>query len=192
MEVRLATPQDCEAIARIHVQCWREVYSFIPEQVHQKRGYEFRLAQWRTVVAQNLKCEFLYVLTTGGLVVGFGFAKENQEAGIPAKGELHAGYVLPEHRGGISGPLLMREMVSALCTQGMMPISLCAFQKNRVRTWYRSLGWVPILRRNRVIEGQGVPELVYVQPDLDGLINRLDRIIARWERANGQVGAFGT
>ncbi|AVX04302.1 hypothetical protein MXMO3_01777 [Maritalea myrionectae] len=193
MEVEKARAVDCPAIARIHVDCWREVYPYISKQVQNQRGYHFRLDQWKDVVSREARHEALFVLRESGQIVGFGFAKENKDVALPALGELHAGYIMPQHRGGISGPLLMQKMVIALIQQDLAPISLWAFKQNRVRAWYKSLGWVSMVARDRVVAGEAIPEVGYIHPNLDELLSRLDTIIERARAMpKAQYAASGT
>ena len=55
MYVRPAELRDCPEIARLHVDVWREVYSYIPETVHFNRNYDYRLKQWRSEVSYAQK-----------------------------------------------------------------------------------------------------------------------------------------
>ena len=179
--VEKATRADCAVIAMIHTTCWAEVYSFIPKSVHQSRSVEFRFEQWLRVVEDPGWGEALYVVRLEGQAIGFGFAKPSTEDSIEALGELHAAYLLKPYRGGVAGPMLMKEMLVHLIQCELEPVSLWAFDQNKVRISYRAFGWQPVLRRDRVIAGEGVPETAYIHPDVEQLIDRIDAFVAKSE-----------
>jgi hypothetical protein len=125
--------------------------------------------------------EALFVVRLEGQAIGFGFAKPSQEAEIDALGELHAAYLLKPYRGGVAGPMLMKQMLVHLVQEKLEPVSLWAFDQNKVRISYRAFGWRPVFRRDRMIAGKGVPETAYIHPDVEQLIDRIDAFVAKSE-----------
>lgn len=104
IEMRSANLEDASDIARIHVSCWRDVYPFMPEEVHTARGYEMRLKQWTELLSNPNPNTQILVVDDEGTTIGFTMVKENEDPAIPeARGELHAAYFLPEYRGMPSG-----------------------------------------------------------------------------------------
>lgn len=182
MSLRMATKDDVDAISKIHASCWREVYSFMPDDVLNSRTAEYRKKQWNNWLQSEADDQSLVVLLGDDEVVGFCCCKPNNDPDAPARGEMHAMYVLPEWRGGPVGPMMFRQMAVFLTERDMTPMVLWAFKKNPVRRWYAQLGWQKFIERDRVIEGQGIPEVGYIHNDPEKLIGRLDRLLASSEK----------
>lgn len=178
MNIRNGIYTDAAAISEIHSLCWREVYSFMPEEVHQARSKQYRKEQWDNWFKRSPEDEMLLVLTSDDVVVGFALSKPNHDTEINAKGEMHAGYVLPEFRGGVSGPALMRELAERMFNQGQWPACIWAFQENPYRRFYSALGWHASVFRTRSIAGNEIPEVGYTSPSFLDLATRLDRMLA--------------
>lgn len=179
MQIRKATEFDIGKIAHIHVTCWREVYSFMPEFIFRARNYEYREAQWLKIIRDIELKEGLFVLNdSASAVVGFCYCCSNEDAALKAAGELHAAYILPQHRGGIAGPMMMLTMLDALSEKGLSPTGLWAFDDNRIQKWYRLMGWRSAVKRHRFIAGFEFPETGFLCPDEPRLRSRLKRIIS--------------
>lgn len=177
---RPANMLDSRDISKIHAFCWRETYHFMPSEVLEVRCENYRLRQWDAWFRNPNPEEQLFKILAGDKIVGFCFCKENEDVDLPlARGELHAGYVLPEYRGGIVGPLAISVMAKFLRSQNLSPISLWAFKENRIRLWYAQLGFRKVVTRDRVIAGHAIPEFGYVHPDVNQLIDHVDKFIQR-------------
>lgn len=175
-----ANPQDSNDISIIHAFCWRETYDFMPPEVLNNRSEDYRKNQWESWFEKKKPSEALYKVVADKKIVGFCFCKENDDIDLPeARGELHAAYILPEFRGGIVGPLMMKTMAKFLRRQNQCPISLWAFRENKVRLWYAQLGFKRVVARDRLIFGHAIPEFGYVHPDPDDLIDHMEFLISR-------------
>lgn len=176
--VRKARDTDARAIAHIHAQSWQEVYHFMGPKVLASRNFEYRLNQWRRWFEATPKSEALYCLTHSGTVVGFAMAKPNTDDEISARGEFHACYILPQFRGGNSGPLAMQTLAEFLHSEHLWPACVWAFRDNPYRRIYAGIGCRAQVYRDRVIQGQRLPEIGYLVPPYQKLINRLERMRA--------------
>ncbi len=178
MYIEVAKKHNLSTTTDIHIKCWSEVYSFIPDKFHNARTYEYRLRQWQEIYIKKEYGSALFVLRSpSGKVVGFCYCMQNKDMDIDAKSELHAAYILPEWRGGISGPLMMQVMVQYLLHLKLSPICLWAFDNNPIQRWYQMMGWKKVVRRNRTIEGIDIPESGFICPKPDKLLRRLNSII---------------
>lgn len=172
--LRFAKSKDIFDIAEIHTTVWREVYHFIPEEVHASRTFDHRVQQWRRIVANPVKGQALLVVEEHGKIGGFCFACPSLDKDTPkGAGEMHAAYILPDFRGGITGTLMMISMSVVLDQAGLSPMTLWAFQENRIHEWYAALGWKPFIKRDRVIEGVKIPEIGFFCNDPKTLQGRL-------------------
>lgn len=162
IKMRSAHLDDAAAIAQIHVSCWRDVYPFMPEEVHAARGYEFRLEQWiRTLKEQNPNQQIL-VIEDDNEIIGFTMVKENDDPAIAdARGELHAAYFLPQYRGHAIGIHALNRMIHFLWSRDLWPVCLWAFRDNPVREKYEKAGWTPVVHRDRDVAGTLIPEVGY-------------------------------
>lgn len=185
--VRHALKTDVSDIARIHASCWQEAYSFLPAGMRNNRNYTYRKKQWNSWFSNPVEKEALFVLLNNNEVIGFGFCCQNKDDDIPdALGELHAAYVMPEYRGGISGPILLREMMRHLADVNLLPASLWAWQQNPIRITYGQWGFVRKIRRDRTVGGYTAAEVGYITPNAYQLIERLDRVILSGHASGGR------
>lgn len=181
MFIELAKEEDLGKICEIHISCWQEVYHFIPDKVHKARTWKVRYLQWLRVLKEQKPGTALFVLKQNtGEVVGFCFCAPNEDCDLNAASELHAAYILPEFRGGITGPLMMSTMVKFLMERDLTPIGLWAFDENKIQRWYQMLGFKRSIRRDRVIENTYIPESGFVCLEPDKLLARLQPIIDRY------------
>jgi len=174
--IRSAVLSDVVSIAKIHVTCWREVYAFMPSEVHAQRGFQYRLDQWLTWFDTLPSDEAVFVLTDAIGVVGFAVAKANKDLDFDVPGEFHACYILPHYRGGEAGPVAMMALADFLMSKGLWPACLWAFKHNPYRRIYPALGCTPEVFRDRHIAGHALPEIGYRAPEFAVLMKRLNRM----------------
>jgi GNAT superfamily N-acetyltransferase len=104
--LRLATIEDAERIATIHVRTWRVAYEgIVPLQYLASLSIQERANLWRRVVAEQHGTVLLAVAPLGE--VGFISFGPSRDKNVKEKAEIYAIYVLPEfwHQ-GIGGELL--------------------------------------------------------------------------------------
>lgn len=177
LSIRNGICSDIIAISEIHSFCWQEVYAFMPGTVHVARSQAYRRDQWERWFDEQPEGETLIVLTFDETVVGFALSKPNADQDIAAAGEMHAGYILPEFRGGMSGPAMMKALADRMLELGQWPACIWAFKENPHRRFYTALGWHPVVHRDRVIAGERIPEVGYTSPSYETLTGRLDRML---------------
>lgn len=175
--VRPARPEDAAAIAHVHAAGWQDTYRFMPDAVLAARNEAMRRAQWQAQLGAPGGTEGVFVLTHRARVTGFAWCLANDDADLPATGQMRAMYVLADYRGGVSGPLLFRAMARDLMQRCLAPVGCWAFRGNPIRRWYAQLGWRRVIDRDRILDGFALPETGYVHPDLNGFIDRLERFI---------------
>lgn len=180
ISIRPAKIDDVSMVSRIHAFCWRETYSFMPEPVLQSRNREFRKMQWLGWFESQNENEGLFVVEADHDVVGFCFCCPNSDPEINGRGEMHAAYVMPAHRGREVGPVMMLTMLEFMMARELTPPVLWAFRSNPIRLWYAQMGWRSQVKRNRVLESFAVPEVGYVCDDCDALWLRLTRLVRRY------------
>ena len=163
--VKQATLNDLGAIARIHVDCWREIYTFVPEAVHQARNLTVRYEQWEEVIVANRPNERLWSVWLDEKIVGFAHANDAGDKDIPeARALFNAAYFTPAVRKQNVGVYVMDAMIQFATGADLWPACLWAFEKNPGRSRNVAAGWQEVCRRDRTIEGIAVPEVGYLSP----------------------------
>ena len=156
MSLRAATPADAEAIARVHVQAWRETYAGLVPQAHlDALDPAERAALWRGLVPRPDRR--VAVAERGGRVVGFACAGPGREAHPGHPGEVMALYVLRAHHGEGLGRALLEDALAWLGT----PAYLWVLRDNPTRGFYERMGGRVIARRDEEVGGALRPEVAY-------------------------------
>ena len=139
--IRAATPDDAQAIARVHVQSWRETYrGLLPEDFLERMtdgaALERRRAMWSTLAARP---EPVRVAVRGGEVVAFASGGAPQDhPGYDA--EVHTLYCLRAAQGQGTGRALLREVAGELRAGGAGTLALWVLDTNPTRGWYARQG----------------------------------------------------
>lgn len=152
--IRPATPDDAEAVARVHVETWRTAYAHAlsPEGL---AGLSV------THRAELHRRSPPVVAEVDGELVGFVSVGPGTDA--DTDGELYAIYVLPDHWGSGVGRALMEAGEERLRELGHQHAVLWVLEDNpRARRFYEAAGWtLDGTRRPIEIFGQPVPEIRY-------------------------------
>jgi ribosomal protein S18 acetylase RimI-like enzyme len=139
--IRRATPDDAEAIARVHIRTWQGAYAHVfPPEALAGISAEARARAWRA----NLGGTFgaTYVAERNGEVVGFASGGPSHDADCEGLGELYAIYVDPEHWDSGAGRQLAVQVEDALRGEGFAAATLWVLDDNpRARRFYESGGW---------------------------------------------------
>ncbi|WP_404932673.1 GNAT family N-acetyltransferase [Phaeobacter gallaeciensis] len=175
--IRPASIHHVDGIARVHVACWTECYPYLPSEMHRIRGIDYRRKQWQTKLSSP-GMHMTWILSDASGIAGFSHIQLNMDPDLPVGGvELHACYFLPRLRRGLAGPNMMQEMLQYARSEGHASCSIWAWDSNPLRRTYNALGFLPLVRRMRVIGGAMAPEVGYHCDDLDRLERRLVRSI---------------
>ncbi|NNC11453.1 GNAT family N-acetyltransferase [Planctomonas sp. JC2975] len=94
VEIRDAVPADAEAIARVHVDTWRETYSgVLAERYFSEEAYQDRPLMWTGYLSLRPRPGRLSVAVHDGRIVGFANAADSAlpaaSHGIPPARPLH-------------------------------------------------------------------------------------------------------
>lgn len=146
--IRRATPDDADALGRVHVQAWRETYpGIVPDAVIAARDPLERASMWRRVIATDEIV--LLAHDDAGSLLGFANAGPQREPDLlPLAGEINAIYLLQAAKRRGRGRGLMRATAQALLARGLASASLWVLDGNTVaQAFYTSLGGRVALRR---------------------------------------------
>jgi ribosomal protein S18 acetylase RimI-like enzyme len=145
--VRTASPDDADAIARVHIGTWQAAYAHIfPAEALDRLAS--RLAQraefWQEAIASGNPRSHTLVGQERDRVVGFASIGPTRDDDLDPEqvGELFAIYVLPEAWGEGVGRALMRELVARLRKERFRAAILWVLEDNpRTRRFYELAGW---------------------------------------------------
>jgi GNAT superfamily N-acetyltransferase len=160
VNVRLATIDDAERIAEVHVRSWQSAYpGLMPQPYLDAQDVTQRATQWQRWLLEPPPRLHVFVADhaddgpAGGArpkgIVGFAvvspYRVEDGEA-HPGEhvGELGAIYALADHWGTGVGRGLMDAAVAALADEGYTEAVLWVIEGNaRARRFYEAAGWEP-------------------------------------------------
>ena len=140
--IRDATVEDASAIARIHVDTWRNAYAgIIPESYLAKLSKEQRQNRWADSLSQST-AGTIVITDRNSDVVGwasFGPSRDDDGAGM---GELYAVYLESSHQGKGYGKKMMAAAEDRLIKIGFTSITLWVLELNgNARRFYEKTGY---------------------------------------------------
>jgi ribosomal protein S18 acetylase RimI-like enzyme len=144
LSIRSATPDDADALARVHIDSWRAAYrGLMPDTYLDSLDYERRAGQFRKSLATQ--AEETYVVEEHGQTLGFltvGVCRD-EDVDTATTGEIWGIYLAPEHfRKGIGRQLASRGM-EMLKSKGYKIAVLWVFAGNaQARGFYEAMGFM--------------------------------------------------
>jgi len=164
--IREATEGDVPAIARVHVQSWRETYRGIVPQAFLD-GIQVEEWEARRRKNQAQPGNVTLAAEEDGAVVGFTIGGSNREPHPDFDKELYAVYVLRSHHGRGLGRALMRALAGRLRPRGLI---LWVLRDNPSRAFYERLGGTLAGTKPIEIGGATLEEVAYGWKDVTPLL----------------------
>ncbi|MDP9027403.1 MAG: GNAT family N-acetyltransferase [Actinomycetota bacterium] len=133
--VRRAAVEDAPAIARVHIQAWRETYSRLLEPGElDDLDVDARAVRWEQIIADARST--VWVAAIAEKTIGFATAGVRRDHEMPRPIELEAIYVLAAHHGSAAGQRLLDAAI------GDSPAFLFVAADNpRAQAFYRRNGF---------------------------------------------------
>ncbi len=160
-------PEEAEAFAALHVQCWREAYSaFVPAALMATFSTEKRLPMWQAALANPQR--FILGAYAHGKPVGFVMSGATEEKFIAEQdGHLWALYIAAaQHRQGVGRALAHAAAQHWLSHGGKtMTIGVLA-ENNLARAFYEKLGAKLLKYGTYNWDGFDLPDCLYIFDDL--------------------------
>ena len=171
MTVRLATPDDADAIERVRTDTWRATYrDLMPDSVLDALGYDG--SRRRQQMAAMAADRFALVAEHDGAVVGFVYGGPSRAEDADHPGEIYAIYVLPSHQGHGHGLALMRAGAREVQARGWRGMLIWVLRENHAsRSFYERMGGRHLRDRDtdREVEGVTMTESGYAWDDVSVL-----------------------
>jgi ribosomal protein S18 acetylase RimI-like enzyme len=168
--IRSARPDDAPAIARVHVDSWRETYAgIVPDDFLASLSYERREGMWRSGLEHPAWKGVLFVAEDPEHgVVGFVAGGPPQEGDEEFSCELWALYLLRAHQGRDIGRQLFRRFTSEMASRGHSSMLLWVLAENPTTGFYERMGGVKVREREIEVGGKKLVEWAYGWRDLRG------------------------
>lgn len=143
--LRLATPEDSQAVAEVQTATWKVAYAgLMPREYLAALSAEERQPVWRAGIESH---RYSIVLAEqGSRLIGFSAYAKSRDSDNTAgsAGEIQAIYVLQSHWGAGAGRALLEFSEGALRSAGFKEITLWVLDGNeRARSFYERHGFAP-------------------------------------------------
>ncbi|MDE3155995.1 MAG: GNAT family N-acetyltransferase [Acidobacteriota bacterium] len=169
--LRLATPADADAIARVHVAAWQDTYTgILPASFLARLSIHEDASRWQRLVADRQSGLFVHVAAGADGIIGFAVGGPNRRGHRRYTGELQAIYLRrASQRQGI-GSALARAVAAGLAERRLSSMIVWVLAKNAgARQFYEALGGRAAGRRQLEIAGIRLEAVAYGWKDTSGL-----------------------
>jgi ribosomal protein S18 acetylase RimI-like enzyme len=173
--LRAARLEDAAAIARVHVQAWRETYrGLVPDAVLASLSVEQRVRAWSDMLAAGPRAPAIFVAEEESEIIGFAAAGPSRDQLLKCDGEVSSIYLLDGYKRRGIGRALFTQAVSSLCERGCTSAGLWVLDTNvGARRFYESMG------------GRAGPTKVDARPDVT-----LHEVAYVWDHIEQKSGRF--
>jgi GNAT superfamily N-acetyltransferase len=163
--IRAATAADAQAIARVHVQAWRESYGgLMPDAMLAALSVDRSARMWMEILAGEA---IVHVVESPAGVVGFGSAGPARDALLGTTGEITSIYLLDSVKRHGLGRMLFTSLMRALARGGHISAGLWVLVDNHgSRRFYEALGGRIGETRTLHRDDADLHEIAYVWSDL--------------------------
>jgi GNAT superfamily N-acetyltransferase len=176
LRIRIATPDDAQALARMHIASWHETYAgILPDKMLTSLSVEARAAAWSQIMREpsTARSTVIYLAEHKGTIIGFGACGAQRTENLRDKGydgEFGAIYVLRAFQGQGIGACLLGKMSLDLLARGFSAAALWVLRDNpTARRFYEHHGGKIIAEREDIRDGAVLVELAYGWSDLKEL-----------------------
>lgn len=147
VNLRMATLDDAESIARIHVETWRTTYAgMLPDDMLVAMSEEKQAGMWRRMLRGGETAIVADHPRHG--IVAFGSYGPNRSGRDGYTGEVYTLYVHPDFQGLGIGRGLLRVLFGALAREGHDSALIWVLEQNPARFFYEAMGGRPVAGRD--------------------------------------------
>ncbi len=164
---REATVADALAVAKVHVQSWRESFAgIVPQTYLDKMSVENRTKVFEKGFALDSYKMFVAETEANGIVgfADFGKARDNHDK---FEAELYAIYLLRDFQRKGIGSKLFDLVVQSVVADGINSLSLIALEVSPYKSFYEKTGGHLVERKTTNIEGESYTTIIYGWDKLD-------------------------
>lgn len=161
-QVRLATVEDAEGFAKVHVDTWRECYKgIVPDAYLEGLDLAQRTKGWKYILSST--DQLCSVVESDQIVIGWVTCGANRDGNESNIFEIYGIYVLPQYWGSDAGISLLRAAIERLDDLNPKAITLWVLRENaRAQNFYKKQGFSPDGAKKLVnIGGKELEEVRY-------------------------------
>ncbi|MCK8487410.1 GNAT family N-acetyltransferase [Paenibacillus sp. MBLB2552] len=142
MKIRLASLNDIEGIAKVHLESWKTTYkNIISDSYLSNITLEGRIRNWTWVFNNSNNGEVIYVIEDeNNQIVGFLSGGKSRESNLEYEAELYAIYLLKDAQCKGYGRLLFNRFIEELKLTKYESIMLWVLKENPAINFYKKLG----------------------------------------------------
>ena len=177
--IRPAAPADAEAIARVHVDSWRDTYTGIMPEPYLASQLDLprREREWHEKLSRAPEGGAAgvgpVVAVVGRAVVGVAQGGPNRGTEEGCDGQLYLIYVRREAQGWGLGRRLTASVVADLLSHSFSSMIVWVLTGNPARQFYEALGGVVVGSKDVPVDNAVLEETAYGWPSLRRLQERL-------------------
>lgn len=140
MNIRRATMQDAQGIAKVHVDSWRTTYKgILPQSFLDNLSYDKRTELWQKNIA-IVSNVVLVAENEQGEIVGFAVGSTRETNLVPNASDLTSIYLLEHYQGQAIGKKLLKAMMLSFKEQQFQTIYVDVLADNKTRYFYEYYG----------------------------------------------------
>ncbi|CQR48322.1 Mycothiol acetyltransferase [Paraliobacillus sp. PM-2] len=161
MKIRVASTEDYAAIAKVHVDSWRETYHHIvPHSYLDQLSYVEKETLWQKILASGAK---VYVAENDcGQIVGFANGGKERTGDYPRyQAEIYAIYILQSYQNKGIGKALIQRVTTNLKEQQLNGVLLWVLADNPSVGFYQGIGGKKVDEEEITIGGKQLIEVAY-------------------------------
>lgn len=173
IEIRNATPEDAEQIAKVHVKSWQTTYQkIVDEEVLSAMNWEDRVENWRETIKSLGSQATILVAVENDRIVGFLSGGQARQTLENCDAEIYAIYLLEESRGKGVGRQLISKYFNWLTENGFHSCFVWIAKENPYRSFYLSVGAEKTdLEGISRVRSNKIPTVAYIWKTVDNLTN---------------------
>ena len=162
LRIRLARPDDAEAVARVYVESWHDTYAgILPKRLLCAMTPHGQAARWRAAISANRREQVLVAESGQYGIIGMSSLGPCRDTVLGYDGEVYTLYVDPGFLGRGAGRALLRGGFASLRGRGFSSCMVWAHARNPARFFYEAMGGRLIAERVQQMMGDAVPEAAF-------------------------------
>jgi ribosomal protein S18 acetylase RimI-like enzyme len=140
-QVRIATVEDAEGFAKVHIDTWRECYKgIVPDAYLESLDLPQRTKGWKYILSST--DQLCSVVESHQTVIGWVTCGVNRDRNESDIYEIYGIYVLPQYWGSDAGESLFRAAIERLDDLKPRSITLWVLKENvRAQCFYKKHGF---------------------------------------------------
>ncbi|MCV0394559.1 MAG: GNAT family N-acetyltransferase [Rhizobiaceae bacterium] len=161
IEIRKASPDDAEAVAKVHLEAWRGAYQgIIPHRALNRMLSRRGGAWWAGAIRRAAN---VMVIDAGGTIAGYATLGRNRARELSQQGEIYELYLLPEWQGIGLGRRLFTAARRTLSGAGLKGLVVWALEDNQnALSFYAGAGGRDIAEGVEVFDQKALRKVAFV------------------------------